>query len=91
MYGEESGVYTSYEEMFEKEQVRTVENKDNYAQGCAKYPAYQNLVKNNPGKQFFIEKTLQKEETGFIGPKFAQYLEKAGKLYDKPAFLDSFP
>ena len=56
-----------------------------------KYPAYQTLVKNNPGKQFFIEKTLQKEEAGFVGTKLGKYLEKAKQIYDKPLFLDSFP
>jgi len=31
-------------------------------------------VKNFPDKEFFIEKTLQKEEAGYIGWKFEEFL-----------------
>ena len=52
------------------------QNKQNYSDDCPKFPSYKTLVKNFAGKEIFIEKTLQKEEAGYIGPKFGQFLEK---------------
>ncbi len=57
---------------------------------CGATPSYAELVKIFPNKDFYIEKTLLKEEAGYIGPNLQKILSKAQPIYDKILLLDSY-
>lgn len=49
------------------------------------------LKRAYPNIEFYIEKTLQQEEPGFLGQKFIGMLSTVTGVYDRKIFYDAYP
>ena len=68
------------------------ESESNYPnKSCPKYPTYKQLILSNKDKSFFIEKTLQSEEAGYLGNEFLKILQENEDMYNQIVFFDAFP
>jgi hypothetical protein len=90
MYGEQLGEYKNLKQMFLGSEM--VAPSAEYPNGnCPKFPSYSQLLRFSPKVDFYIEKTLQQEEPGFLGNELEGILKSAAGVYNKIVFLDAYP
>ena len=72
MYGEDPSAYKDSNQIFMAETGES--DKDYPNSSCPKFPSLNMLQKQYAGLDFYIEKTLQQEEPGYLGDEFDKIL-----------------
>lgn len=81
MYGESTSAYKNSYDIFHSEYDPEGTSEKYPQKDCPKFPSYNLLKSKFPDKKFYIEKTLQQEEPGFLGNSFDNMIESAIGIY----------